>query len=96
MDKKQLMAYAVKTLMQSGYRLIETGGVAQNLKAKGLPGMPDVIGRSPSGRFIGLQFESATELQAAWIANLNATAHGKAALIKTPFDVAAFINDDNG
>ena len=40
MNKKQVMAYAVKTLMLSGYRLIETEGVAQNLKAKGLPGMP--------------------------------------------------------
>lgn len=96
MDKKQLMAYAVKALMKSGYRLIETEGVAQNLKAKGLPGIPDIIGRSPSGRFIGLQFESATELQAMWIANLVRTEHGRAALIKTPFDVAAFINDDNG
>lgn len=94
MNKKQLMAYAVKTLMQSGYRLIETEGAESNLKAKGLPGMPDIIGRSPSGRFIGLQFVEATDLQAAWIANLNATKHGKAALIKTPFDVAAFINDD--
>lgn len=96
MNKKQLMVYAVKALIKSGYRLIETEGVAQNLKAKGLPGIPDIIGRSPSGRFIGLQFESATELQAMWIANLNATAHGKAALIKTPLDVAAFINDDDG
>ena len=96
MNKKQLMVYAVKALIKSGYRLIETEGVAQNLKAKGLPGMPDVIGRSPSGRFIGLQFESATELQAMWIANLARTEHGRAALIKTPLDVAAFINDDNG
>ncbi len=96
MNKKQLMAYAVKALTKAGYGIIETEGVASNLKAKGLPGIPDIIGRSPTDRFIGLQFESATELQAAWIANRNASAHGKAALIKTLFDVAAFINDDNG
>ena len=95
MNRAQLINYAINVMSYAGYRLIETQTVTLNLRAKGLPGMPDIIGRSPSGRFIGLQFIEATEEQITWIENLNATGHGRAALVISPKEVVAFMFSDN-
>lgn len=94
MNKEQLIIFALDVMRNYGYVLIETKTASRAQLAFAPPGIMDVVGISPKGRGVRLQFLESTTAQQNLIDAFNATAHGKAALIMSPVDVVAFMLAD--